>query len=322
MTRISLTRDSSPVTKASSNTMNTSKSLPNLYSSSKCTKRRLFQTLSRSQSQLNDVSNHLIMGKLSFNNTKQSVVTSKQLLLKRKTGGISLASSGARFMKDSQRSKSTCFIAATIPDRLMRNKNNQIVRSRNSMQLVNQLEISPVAYLMSYLKSSGQGGVAVPYLSVREDFFLKPTEEQMAAYGHDLIEAIRKRDIDFLRSYHENGNSLQCCNRFGESLIHMACRRGFVDVVQFLTKEAGVSLRVRDDFGRTPMHDACWTCEPNFELLDLLIASEPDLLVLSDKRGSTPFDYVRKEHWSGWMKYLEMNKQKLVLRELTLCTNK
>ena len=57
---------------------------------------------------------------------------------------------------------------------------------------------------------------------------------------------------------HKKGKTLQCCNRFGESAIHMACRHDLTDVVKFSIEEVGSILRVRDDYGRTPLHDAFW----------------------------------------------------------------
>ena len=90
----------------------------------------------------------------------------------------------------------------------------------------------------------------------------------------------------------------------------MACRRGFTDVVRFLIKEAGVSPRVRDDMGRTPMHDACWTCEsrprPNAKLL---MEECPELLVLKDRRGSAPFEYTRVEHAGAWSAFLQEKRE-------------
>mmetsp|Transcript_265 Transcript_265/g.417 ORF Transcript_265/g.417 Transcript_265/m.417 type:complete len:235 (-) Transcript_265:78-782(-) len=136
------------------------------------------------------------------------------------------------------------------------------------------------------------------------DFFIENTNEHIASYKYDIINAIRSRDIQTLREMVKNGRSMHACNQFGESIIHMACRRGFTDVVKFLLVEAGVSLRVIDDFGRTPLHDACWVPRPSFDLVDMLLNHEPELLLMSDKRGHTPLDYVRKEHWKDWREYL------------------
>jgi len=93
--------------------------------------------------------------------------------------------------------------------------------------------------------------------------------------------------------------------------MHMACRRGYIDVVRFLVLEANVSLFVRDDYGRTPMHDACWSTTPNYELMEFLIEMAPDLLLMSDVRGHTPFSYVRKEHWKSWLPFLKQRQDQL-----------
>ena len=51
---------------------------------------------------------------------------------------------------------------------------------------------------------------------------------------------------------------MDCFNRFGESLLNIACRRGFEDIVAYLLEQESVSVRHCDDCGRTPLHDACW----------------------------------------------------------------
>lgn len=97
---------------------------------------------------------------------------------------------------------------------------------------------------------------------------------------------------------------LHCCNKARESILHLACRRGQTEVVRFLLQEVKVSACVCDDYGRNPMHDACWTPEPNFEVMDLLLAKCPDLLFIKDMRGHTPLRYAPKQHWKTWVKHL------------------
>merc|ERR1739844_573061 len=99
-----------------------------------------------------------------------------------------------------------------------------------------------------------------------KDFFLEIKDEHISAYNLDVITAVREKDITTLRKMHQQGLTLQCCNRFGESIIHMACRRGLFEVVKFLVEEAGLSILLRDDYGRTPLHDAFWTPKPEPEL--------------------------------------------------------
>jgi len=172
---------------------------------------------------------------------------------------------------------------------------------------------NPFTVYKEFLKLKGVKAEITPSLDI-QNFFLQPSKKDMDAYDKESIAAIRAQDISLLRKMHKNGKSLQCCNTFGESLLHMACRRGFTEVVKFLIEEAGVSIRVRDDYGRTPLHDACWTSEPNFQLMDLLICEDPDLFLMSDKRGHTPFQYIRREHWEKWTIFLESRRKMLLPR--------
>ena len=175
---------------------------------------------------------------------------------------------------------------------------------------------SPFEEYLNFLAESGYYCRAIPSLEIK-DFFHQPTKRDTEAYDKESISAIRAQDIPKLKEMYESGKSMQCCNSFGESLIHMACRRGYTEVIRFLISRAKVSIRVRDDFGRTPLHDACWTPEPNFELMDLLIAKDSDLLLISDKRGHTPLQYVRKEHWGKWKEFLKSRRKLLFPKHFT-----
>lgn len=169
-------------------------------------------------------------------------------------------------------------------------------------------ETSPQEYMMTTLKSLGST-VQISSSLAAEGFFSAPTEEEINSYAHDVLSAVRTRDIEKLREFHESGRPLKCSNQFGESLLHLACRRGFVDVASFLIKDAGVTVRVIDDYGRTPLHDACWTCEPNFELLELLMRECPALLFMRDRRGHTPLEFARREHWKEYVHFLSQRQE-------------
>ena len=166
---------------------------------------------------------------------------------------------------------------------------------------------SPVYFLLTELRKVAPEGKAprsYPALKLN-DLFDEWTDERKMAYDKDAIKAIRERNIPQLRVWNNSGRTLQAANDFGESLLHLACRRGFLDVVTFLVKEAGVNLWIRDDTGRTPLHDACWTPKPCFELVDFIIGMDRDMLYVSDKRGHTPLDYARKENWDKWIDHFE-----------------
>jgi hypothetical protein len=56
----------------------------------------------------------------------------------------------------------------------------------------------------------------------------------------------------------------------------------------------------------TPLHDACWTPSPNFQLISMLLDQDPWLLCLKDCRGTTPLGYVKDQsHYKLWMEYLK-----------------
>jgi Ankyrin repeats (3 copies) len=162
---------------------------------------------------------------------------------------------------------------------------------------------SPLAFIITELrKVSPEGTFPCTYPSLKmKDTFSIWTKEQIEAYDKDAISAVRSRDVALMRSWHESGRTLQAANIFGESLLHMACRRGFLEVVKFLVDDCGHDLWVRDDTGRTPMHDAFWTPEPQPELIDYILAKDCDMVLVTDKRGHTPPDYARKDHWEFWI---------------------
>lgn len=146
-----------------------------------------------------------------------------------------------------------------------------------------------------------------------DDDFTPPTPEQIEAYSIDALSAVRTSNVHSLRQLHSAGHSLECCNRFGESLLHVACRRSSAEIVSFLLNEAKVSPRIRDDYGRTPLHDACWRGNPEYEIVELLLSVEPRLAFVKDVRGHMPFQYARREHWSGWRNFIDQKRELILL---------
>lgn len=163
--------------------------------------------------------------------------------------------------------------------------------------------MSPQELLVATIEARGGEATIRPVLSV-DDKFHTHTDEEIAAYPPTAM-LVRNNDLAGLKMAHQSGGKLQTSNKFGESLLHIACRRGYDHIASYLIEEADVTVWVRDDFGRTPCHDACWTAKPNLELMDLLVRKCPEMLLMSDKRGSTPLDYVRRDNWDVWRKFLE-----------------
>lgn len=200
-------------------------------------------------------------------------------------------------------------------DRSHRSSRSASSRSTSDMSDFTPLPGSPVTYLLQEFRKFSPDGTSprtFPSLKMT-GVFSEWTKEQMEAYDKDAIAAIRNRNIELLRSWHEGGRTLQAANNFGESLLHTACRRGFLEVVKFLVDECGHDLWIRDDTGRTPLHDACWTTEPCPDLVDYIVSKECDMLLVCDKRGHTPLDYARKDHWDFWIMYLKQLDLKAML---------
>lgn len=172
---------------------------------------------------------------------------------------------------------------------------------------------APVTYLKSLFDKSVTGRAFLKGTRPASPY-TKPTQAFMDAYDLKVVKAVRGNDLPTLKEMHLQGKSLNACNRFGESIMHMACRRGMLDIVTFLL-ETGCAVDIRDDFGRTPLHDACWTTVPNFEVMNVVIQKvHPDILLCQDVRGHTPFHYARKEHWGAWVSFLEERDQVLLRR--------
>lgn len=152
-----------------------------------------------------------------------------------------------------------------------------------------------------------------PALSL-DGFFPQISDSQMAAYDMEVVTATRENNIDELRQIltRKGPQALDCFNRFGEGLLNLACRRGFKEITAFLlSDEVGLNARIRDDYGRTPLHDACWNPSPLVEICSWLMQKEPALFFVTDKRGFTPFQYARKSDWLVWRQFLFERRQLL-----------
>jgi ankyrin repeat protein len=182
----------------------------------------------------------------------------------------------------------------------------------NGEDLPEGLGDDPIKVLSEILKQNGfdeARSSSIAAEDVADDFFLKMTEENTLSYTSDVIAAVRNQDIESLERLQSTGTNLQCCNNFGESILHMACRRGFTDVVNYLLSKGGISPQIRDDYGRTPMHDAFWSATPNFELVQMLMKKCPDLLLICDVRGQSCLSYAQKTHRPQWCRFLWKNKE-------------
>ena len=177
--------------------------------------------------------------------------------------------------------------------------------------------VKPDDRLQAILKADTNNPRSVeyrPYTQV-QDFFLEVQPQHVAAFDANIIQAVRGKNVAAIQALHQQGKLLQCCNKFGESIVHMACRQSSAEVLECLMTLGKVSIRVCCDSGRTPLHDACWTTDPNFDIILLLLKECPDLLRIQDKRGFTPLSYVPCGQWARWGNFLEEHKDLLAFGE-------
>jgi hypothetical protein len=170
----------------------------------------------------------------------------------------------------------------------------------------------PKNTLVAILKEQG---LSVKYhrYSDLSDYFVHCC---VTSHSYELMNAVRRNDLATIQREHLTGTNLQCANKFQESLVHAVGRRGLPDMLTYLHRVAGVSLRVCCDGGRTVLHDACWTSHPEFSSIRIILHDSPDLLYITDKRGFTPLDYIPKEAHEVWNTWLAENKHLVTPRYL------
>lgn len=162
---------------------------------------------------------------------------------------------------------------------------------------------SPQTYLEAMLRTRGYS--TERFQTLKSAYHNKPTKLQIASHSLHLVELIRNRNVSSLAEILKSGMiSPNPCNQFGESLLHMVCRRGDAELLQVFV-DAGCSLQVTDNRGRTPLHDACWAAEPALETVKILLELDPFLVQMVDSRGTAPLSYVRRAHWPVWIAFLE-----------------
>ena len=157
----------------------------------------------------------------------------------------------------------------------------------------------------STVRSRGYG--VETFATLQSAYHNKPTPLQEASYGVYLLDLVKNGDADGLRAALAAGLSKNPCNKDGESLLHLICRRGDSSLLSVML-EAGCDIQVADDYGRTPLHDACWAAKPAFAVVEMLLERDAGLFYLTDSRGAVPLSYVPKEHWSQWLQFLESKK--------------
>ena len=172
-------------------------------------------------------------------------------------------------------------------------------------------EQTPQEFLDALLLSRGYP--ITHYKTLNTAYYNKPTPLQQASYSRHIIDLIKAQDVNKFQQIMMCGISPNPCNTFGESSLHMVCRRGDAVLLQvLLSEEVGTDLHVADDYGRTPLHDACWASKFAKEVVQLILMQNVNenrnMFYMEDARGSLPLSYAQKAQYPQWKQFLEEHK--------------
>jgi hypothetical protein len=174
--------------------------------------------------------------------------------------------------------------------------------------------LSPQDYLDGMVHSRGYSNER--YSALSTGYYNRPSPLQLASYGVYVIDLIQCNDIESMKDVLDLGLSPNACNGFNQSIVHTTCRLSNIDMLSILL-QYGCTVH---DFGRTPLHDACWAPIPIFPLIEKLLDSDCNLLFVADSRGILPLSSIQKGHWSEWLQFLQSKKDQYWPKDGTATT--
>ena len=178
------------------------------------------------------------------------------------------------------------------------------------------------------------------YNALQTSYYNSPTTYQQVCYDTYLLKLAkqhpaepdeRRRSLQDLTQLFLAGISSNPCNTHGESLLHTVCRLGHhgpsadtwprgtgtavppeswsYELLQMMISVGKVDVsNCVDDYGRTPLHDACWCHSICYDTIALLLQQDPTLILLQDCRGATPLSYIPPQHHTTFIEFIAGRK--------------
>jgi hypothetical protein len=167
--------------------------------------------------------------------------------------------------------------------------------------------MSPQDFLMELVQSRGYSTQTYSTLDTAYTHNGTATPLQLASCNAHVLSVIRQGDAARLDALLECGLSPDACNCFGESLVHLACRRNDTSILSVLLHH-NANVQVADDYGRTPLHEVCYAGgnHLNTQLVTELLDRDVRMLFFKDARGCTPLMHVPNELWDDWIDFLQL----------------
>jgi hypothetical protein len=90
--------------------------------------------------------------------------------------------------------------------------------------------------------------------------------------------AVELRHLAMVQYFIEEGGvDISVPGLHGATLLHLAVRRGFTDIVQLLVERLGAPVDAIDNLGWAPLHDAAM--ESNYEMVEYLVQHKCDISI-------------------------------------------
>mmetsp|Transcript_40847 Transcript_40847/g.57442 ORF Transcript_40847/g.57442 Transcript_40847/m.57442 type:complete len:504 (+) Transcript_40847:36-1547(+) len=160
----------------------------------------------------------------------------------------------------------------------------------------------PHQFLLGILTQRGYS--AQSFASEEVGYHVEPTPLQLASFGTVVLKALHAKDASALSDLLSVGLSPNPCNRFGDSLLSLVCKRTDHEILQVLINH-GCDLQVCDSFGRTPLHNVAWATTFSKAMVKAILDCDLNQLLVHDKQGQCPLEYVRKSQWEFWNCFLK-----------------
>ncbi|UKZ91883.1 uncharacterized protein TrAFT101_006852 [Trichoderma asperellum] len=170
------------------------------------------------------------------------------------------------------------------------------------------LACCPMEQRVLHVAAAGGSKLVVSMLvKEKANFFQADGEGNLPIFhamvqGHDEIVAFLLQQMQHVKRRKKRPTNAIVCKSTQSTMLHIACRFGYYDVVDALIKD-GADVEVVDSLGRRPIHEALGQCAPDMEdrlVETLYLLSEndasPDVVDCSGKKAR---DLGEKHIFSG-----------------------
>jgi hypothetical protein len=165
--------------------------------------------------------------------------------------------------------------------------------------------VSPQDYVDAMIYALGYS--TKRYNTLETAYYNRTTPLQQASFRSHMLNLVKMGNARELKAHLQCGLSPNPANVYGESLVHKVCRLGRSRLLQALLDDCHVDVRVADEHGRTPLHDAC--AANSIECFELICDKDLRLLYMADHLNMVPLQFVPKTAWMDWILFLDAKKE-------------